>query len=51
MNLGFLLPELCLGEEASTVGDSGDGYRAGGRKWQIQERRELHGRVRPKITS
>lgn len=51
VNLAFLLPELCLGDETSTVGDSGDGYKAGGREWHVQERRELHERVRTKITS
>lgn len=33
------------------MGDSGDGYRAGGREWQVPEKRELHGKVRTKITS
>lgn len=51
VNMGFLLPQQCLGEEASTACDSGDGYRAGGREWQVLERRELYGKVRTKITA
>lgn len=51
VNVGFLLPQQCLGEEASTVCDSGDGYRAGGREWQVLEGRKLYGKVRTKITA
>lgn len=36
---------------ASLHGETGDGYRAGGRGWQVLERRELHGKVRTKIDS
>lgn len=51
MSMGCLLPQQCLGEEASTVCDSGDGYRAGGREWQVLESRKLYGKVRTKITA
>lgn len=41
LNTGCLLPGQCSGEGASTVCGTGDGYRAGGKGWQVPERREL----------
>lgn len=51
LNMGCLPPCQCLGERASAVCETEDGYRAGGRGCQLLERRELYGRVRNKINS
>lgn len=49
--LDCLLPGPMLGRASPAMCHTGDGHWAGGEGWQVLERRELHGKVRTKITS
>lgn len=40
-----------LGRASPAMCHTRDSHRAGGEGWQVLERRELHGKVRTKITS